>query len=103
MQKWILAIALIAVSPLMAKTVYVQEAPTYVFVESEPPQEIAEAMTPSPGPDYVWLKGAWNYEGNQWMWRNGHWVVKPHPNAEWTAGYWKRKHHHWVWVPGFWS
>lgn len=97
--------------------VYVVEtapAPVYVVqpsapivnvieVQSEPPADLVEQMDPSPGPDFVWVGGRWNWN-NQWNWSKGSWVRRPHTAAVWVPGHWRKSHHdhRWVWEEGSW-
>lgn len=76
--------------------------PEYIYVEMEPPADLAEEEGNSPGSGYIWVKGHWVWH-NRWKWERGTWVLKPHETASWNSGHWKAKHHHWVWVPGYWS
>lgn len=90
-------------TPLTAKTVIIAESQPYVVVQEAPPAEITEVITPSPGPQYVWIKGRWKWE-NRWVWGPGSWSIRPHPNANWRAGYWERHgHHHHAWIEGRWE
>ena len=90
-----------APAPVVAGTVEVGTIPE-VIVDTSPPTEIVESMTVSPGPEYVWMKGYWKWEGH-WVWVSGHWHHRPHAHAEWTSGYWHERHGHWVWAEGRWQ
>lgn len=87
---------------LLAHRHEVEVVPEYVYVEMEPPADIAEEVGTSPGAGYIWIKGHWAWQ-NRWKWEKGAWILKPHETANWNPGYWKSKHHHWVWTPGYWS
>lgn len=78
------------------------ESPSYIMVEQEPPADIAEVVTVSPGKESVWVKGHWAWN-KKWYWVKGHWAYRPHKEAVWVEGHWKKKHHHWVWVKGYWE
>lgn len=75
----------------------------YATVESAPPAEEEEVMGVSPGVNYVWAKGHWQWDGNRWVRIHGRWVAKPHAAAVWVAGYWTDHHHHWKWTEGHWE
>jgi len=72
-----------------------------VFVTEAPPPPHVEVVRLSPGPEYVWMPGYWEWK-NHWTWMNGHWAVKPHPNAAWLPGRWVRRETGWIWVHGYW-
>ena len=48
-----------------------------------PPQQIVVA----PGPDYVWVDGAWVWFGDGWMWHEGYWHRPAYP--------YRHHRHHW--------
>lgn len=54
-----------------------------VVVTADPPAPIVETISPSPGADFVWIKGAWGWHGH-WVWEKGHWDRPPHPGAVWV-------------------
>src|SRR5882724_8286902 len=57
-----------------------------VVYASAPPPVTAEVdiQTASPGPDYVWVGGAWAWgPERRWNWERGHWDRPPHPGAHW--------------------
>ncbi len=39
-----------------------------------------------PGPDYVWIDGAWSWGGASWVWIGGHYSRRPFPHAVWVPG-----------------
>jgi len=38
-----------------------------------PPPPPNEPIIEAPGPDYVWVGGAWLWLGDRWVWRGGYW------------------------------
>jgi hypothetical protein len=84
------------------KIVIAEAPPQYVMVQTAPPAEMVEDIGPSPGPDFLWIKGNWRWDG-RWVWNRGHWYQRPHPEAVWAPGVWVRKTHHHVWVAGRWE
>ncbi|MGH7939987.1 MAG: YMGG-like glycine zipper-containing protein [Limisphaerales bacterium] len=78
-------------------------APTVVVNSDEPPPQPDETIVGSPGPGYVWISGAWQWNGIGWVWIGGRWAYPPWPNAVWAHGYWYRgpfggwKHAHGHW------
>ena len=41
----------------------------------EPPPPPVEMMPPSPGPDYYWSDGYWNWGPAGWIWIGGRWTI----------------------------
>jgi hypothetical protein len=63
----------------------------------QPPPPVAEkVVVAAPGPEYVWVPGAWvwhdggHHEDGRWIWIPGYWAVPPAPRAHWVPGYWER-------------
>ena len=72
-----------------------------VVNEAPPPPQI-EVVGTSPGKDYVWIPGYWQWK-NHWTWMDGHWAIGPRPNAAWIPGRWvRRTNGGWLWVKGYW-
>ncbi|HLU67226.1 MAG TPA: YXWGXW repeat-containing protein [Kofleriaceae bacterium] len=72
--------------------------PVYV-VEEAPPPPREERVTPRAG--YVWVRGYWEYRGNQWTWKSGHWE-RTRTGYEWQPGHWERRGSRYHWVEGQW-
>jgi hypothetical protein len=50
----------------------------YVAIPYPPPAALAETVPERPNnPDAVWLDGEWNYQGPEFIWRRGGWVIPP--------------------------
>jgi uncharacterized protein YcfJ len=64
-----------------------------------PPEDIVVGV--APGPDYVWVGGAWVWNG-RWVWASGHWGYPPHPHAIWVRDNWVRGSQGWRREPGHW-
>lgn len=56
---------------------------TEVDVAGEPPALIAEDTPPCPGAGFIWIGGAWEWQG-RWVWERGHWDRPPHAGAVWV-------------------
>jgi hypothetical protein len=93
---WILAAAiLVAVAGLsgcMTGTVATRPADPVVVVPA------------SPGPNYVWVDGAWRYNrpARAYQYREGYWVVPNRPGRTWVAGHWVQTRRGWRYVEGHW-
>jgi hypothetical protein len=55
-----------------------------------------------PGPGYDWQPGYWSWNGVQYVWVPGAYVVAPYVHAVWVPGAWIRHGPGWVWVAGRW-
>jgi len=80
-----------------ASTTVVVTAPT------APPPAQAETPPPAPGPRYVWAQGHWSWDGTQYVWNPGRYVIPPTTVARWTPGYWQQSPTGWVWTDGSWN
>ena len=50
------------------------EAPAAeITVRQYPPEPQYEEVTVSPGVDFVWTPGYWNWDGYNWVWARGRW------------------------------
>jgi hypothetical protein len=47
-----------------------------VYPTVPPPDPIPELAPPSPGYDYVWINGYWDWNGADWIWYSGYWVPR---------------------------
>src|SRR5580692_9599162 len=50
-----------------------------VDVAGDPPATIVEDVPPAPGIGFVWVGGAWAWNGG-WVWERGHWDRPPQPS-----------------------
>jgi len=73
-----------------------------VYAERRPPPDRVEVIVASPGPDYVWMRGYWRWERNDYYWFPGRWERPHHGYHRWVPGHWSQKHHRWYWVEGHW-
>jgi hypothetical protein len=48
-------------------------------VGQAPPPPPPEAYIPAPGPDYIWVTGAWFWASDRWVWHHGYWHRPGHP------------------------
>jgi hypothetical protein len=74
-----------------------------VVAPTAPPPPQAENPPPAPGPSYVWSQGHWWWDGTQYVWKPGSYVVPPTTVARWTPGYWQQGPTGWVWIDGSWN
>jgi hypothetical protein len=78
---------------------------TVVATVPEPPGSPAQmaAPGPSPGSDYIYVNGYYNWRGNGYEWVPGAWVKTPNPGSTWVPGAWQPTRGGYMWVPGHWQ
>lgn len=75
--------------------------PTIVTIA--PPPARVETVVVRPGPEYVWTRGYWDWDGDSWAWVQGRWAVGPTRTANWVPARYARVSSGWEYVPGHWS
>jgi hypothetical protein len=67
-----------------------------------PPQ--AEIIMAQPGPDFLWIGGAWSWNARQgrYAWAGGRWERPPHRGARWNGPHWERRGGGNVFIEGSW-
>jgi hypothetical protein len=55
-----------------------------VVVGFAPPAPVVEVAPPPPAPGYVWQPGYWSWNGVQYVWVPGGYVVAPYVHAAWS-------------------
>lgn len=74
-----------------------------VYVQTAPPTPQYETVPASPGSNYYWVGGYWQWNGYRYVWVRGHYAVVPYSGAVWRPGHWRQGPNGWYWVPGHWS
>lgn len=72
----------------------------YIQVAPPPPQ--VEIIGVAPYSGYVWLGGAWYWEGSRHIWHPGHWEA-PRPGHVWVPHYWHNDGRSWRFREGYWD
>ena len=94
-----------AVGGLAALAACVPMAPpgaVFIATRVGPPPPRVEVVGVAPGPGFVWVRGFWRWEGDDYRWTPGHWTMAPHPRAVWVPGRWRHHPRGWYWVDGYW-
>lgn len=83
--------------------IYDYPRPTNVYVVEQP--VATEVPPPSPGLDYIWIAGRWEWDtaGKRWVWQGGSWQKPPSPGAVWQTGYWSMRNGAWTWIASHWA
>lgn len=72
-------------------------------VAAAPPAPIAEVVPPSPGPQYVWVDGYWDYGATGYAWVPGQYTLPPAGYVGWVPHRWYLDGGGWRRAPGYWS
>jgi WXXGXW repeat (2 copies) len=89
-----------AVTSMLGLGVLAAKARVYVSVA--PPAAVVETPGTAPAAGYVWTPGYYRWDGNNYVWTGGVWVVPPHRHAHWVAGRWVHHHHQYYFQEGYW-
>ena len=73
-----------------------------LYVRVGPPAPVVEARVVAPGPGFVWVPGAYRWDGRAYIWTAGAWQRPPRARARWAPGHWVRDRHGWYFVEGRW-
>lgn len=79
-------------------------APAPVVVQTVPvtPAPPVETMSTSPGSDYVWVAGYYDWRVDHYVWVPGAWMRTPRAVATWVPGHWQPTTGGYIWVEGQW-
>lgn len=104
-RKLLILAALVALAqlPFASSSVFAQHVGVGIEVGVAPPPMRVEAVPPPPGAAFAWVRGHWQWNGAQWVWRPGHYARRPTPAAYWVEGGWiQMPNGHWRWRQGHW-
>lgn len=74
-----------------------------VYVREAPPRAIREARPVSPGRNYVWIPGHYQYQGRAYVWVSGRYERPAFDNIRrWEPGKWHHDRNGYYWVEGGW-
>jgi hypothetical protein len=82
---------------------------TIVLAPQAPPAPREETPPPPSNPGSVtevWETGHWAWNGSDWVWAHGQYVVRPASapqQAVWQPGHWVQQSNGWLWVEGHWQ
>lgn len=75
---------------------------TASVVSQPPPPPREETIPLAPLLSSVWVPGYWAWN-NAWQWVAGHWAQPPGGTATWVPGQWVPQGQNWLWRPGHWQ
>jgi len=97
---------------VLAACAYAPEEPSplsqvYPFVRlspSPPPLAQMEIRPPPTQPmREIWRPGYWSYNGQEFKWVAGQYIMRPAPNAAWMPDRWEHRQFGWAFVTGYWQ
>jgi hypothetical protein len=56
-----------------------------------------------PARDHVWVRGFYDWQGDDWAWVPGHWVAPPERSVRWVSPRYVRVDEGWRYEPAHWS
>ncbi len=74
-------------------------------VNAPPPPLRQEVVVVRPGPDFVWVRGHWDWVGGRrgYVWLPGAWVRPPHAHAVWIEPRYEFRRRHHFFARGYWK
>ncbi|HZQ50952.1 MAG TPA: YXWGXW repeat-containing protein [Bryobacteraceae bacterium] len=87
---------------LMGLALAAGSANAQVYVRIAPPPVVIEHPPVRPGPNFIWIRGFYRWDGARYVWVPGHWVVPPRRHTVWVDGHWVHRRGGWFWVEGHW-
>src|SRR5262249_34098240 len=68
------------------QTMMYYQAPGRVYAQTLPPpvRVSVETQPPMPSAQSVWVAGYWHWQGQTWVWIDGHWDTPRGPGYAWT-------------------
>jgi hypothetical protein len=97
------AIRAIFVALLLATLPLAANAEVFVSVSFGPPALPVYVAPPIPAPGYIWTPGYWAWDGDEYYWVPGTWVLAPAVGLLWTPGYWGWASGFYAWHAGYWG
>jgi hypothetical protein len=97
--KWV-PVAVLAASTVLSGCV---EEERVAYVRPAPSPEAVEVVAVAPGPDNVYVRGHWEWDGSRYVWVISRSIRRPSPHAVWIPAHWQNSPHGWYWQAGRWA
>jgi hypothetical protein len=68
-----------------------------------PPPADSSIAAVSPGADYVYVSGYYDWNGRRYVWVPGAWVRASRPASTWVPAHWEPTTGGYRWAPGSWQ
>jgi|SRR5580704_17129940 hypothetical protein len=88
--------AIVAQTPATPAPVIVTAMPA----APSPPADTVQGA--SPGTNYVWVPGYYDWRGDHYVWNPGAWVMTPATTSVWVPAHWEPTAGGYTWVAGHW-
>ncbi len=72
-----------------------------IIVSAPPPPPPVEVQIAAPGPEFVWIPGAWVWEG-RWIWHRGYYGRPPRAGVRWYGPHYEFRAGRHVYFGGGW-
>jgi hypothetical protein len=66
------------------------------------PADVEYVRPASPGPDYIWIGGEWEWKGGNYRWHGGSWEHAREGHV-WKSGHWENGQKGYRWQKGRWE
>jgi hypothetical protein len=76
---------------------------TIVVTKPLPPLRVETRRPVSPNPNYVWVRGHWDWQFRDWVWVSGQWMEVPFPGAVFVEGRYLADSGRYVWDRPHWE
>jgi len=73
-----------------------------VYTTVRPPAPYDEWIPARPGPNHIFARGYWSWNGVRYVWVPGRYVARPRPGVVWVRSGWVREGRGYRFVPGGW-
>ncbi|MEO8451410.1 MAG: hypothetical protein ABI647_16570 [Gemmatimonadota bacterium] len=74
--------------------------PGIVYAQRHPPMDRAEERGRPPGQGYIWIRGHWRWDRDEFKWVRGEWADAG--RRRWVEGHWAHDRRGWYWQDGYW-
>jgi hypothetical protein len=92
-----------AVTPTPVAPVPVVTTPGYLCPVPPPPQPETQPLPPVSEQQLTWQPGHWDWNGANYVWSPGRWVLLAGHGRLWQPGYWAPGVGGCTWVPAHWA
>lgn len=85
-----------------ARATFIAPRPVAVVTISQPAPPPPRVVTWNARPGFIYIEGRWNWNGNQYIWMDGHYE-RERANYIYRPGRWDNQGGRHVWVEGGWN
>jgi hypothetical protein len=102
---WTIALAVLVSALAFSSIASADRIGISLRVNAPPPPIREEVVVARPGPDFVWVRGRWDWVGGArgYVWLPGAWVRPPHVRALWIEPHYEFRRGRHYFVRGYWK